>query len=73
MISKASIPTHYKQNHRTIIKTNFSNFISGRIFFVFGKDQPLYPIAFFSENHNSAKCNDKIYGNDLLAIIECFE
>ena len=69
MVTKALIHAHYKQDLRTIMKTNSFDYVSNGGFFLLGKDGLLYLIAFFSKNLNSTKCNYKIYEKELLAII----
>lgn len=56
-----------------MIETDFSDYISSRVFFQLDKDGLLYSIAFFSKNLNLTKCNYKISDKKLLAIIQYFE
>lgn len=55
------------------MKTDFSNFIDSRVLSQLGGDGLLNPIAFFSKNFNSTKCNYMIYDKELFAIIKYFE
>ncbi len=73
MVTAAPILAHYKQVLKTIVETDSSDNVSSRVFSQLGEDGLLHPIAFFSKNLNSAKCNYKIYDKELLAIIQCFE
>lgn len=73
MVTMASILTHHKQRLKTIMKTNFFDYISSKVLSQLGKDKELYFITSFSKNPNSVKCNYKIYNKELLAIIGCFE
>ena len=73
MVTKAPILAHYKQGLRTIVETDFSDYVSSRVFFQLSKDRLLHLVAFFSKNLNPAECNYKIYDKELLAIIRYFE
>ncbi len=73
MVTEAPISAHYKQGLKTIMETNFFNYISSRGLCQLGKDRLLYPVVFFSKNLNPAKCNYEIYDKELLAIIWCFK
>lgn len=70
---KVSIFTYYKKGVKTIIKTNFSHYISSGVFFQLGNNRLLYFIAFFSKNFNLVKYNYEIYDKEILAIIKIFE
>ena len=50
-----------------------SNNVNSGVFSQLGKDGLLHPIAFFSKNPKSTKCNYEIYDKELLAIIQCFK
>lgn len=41
------------QDLRTIVKTDFSNYITHKALFQLGKDELLYPVAFFPNHLNS--------------------
>ena len=73
MIIKASILAYYKQEVRTTVEKNLSNYINSKVFFQLGDDKLLYSIAFFFKNLNLAECNYKIYNKELFAILRCFE
>ena len=73
MVTKAPILAHYKQNLRTIVKTDFSDCVSSGVFFQLGKNGLLYLITFFSTNLNLFECNYEINNKELLAIIQYFE
>ena len=64
---------YYKQYIKTIIKTDFSNYISSDIFFQLDKNRLICFIAFFSKNRNLVKYNYKIYNKELLLIIYFLE
>ena len=73
MVTKVSIFAHYKQDLKTIIKTDSSDYVSSGVFFQLGNDRLLYLVAFFFKNPNLVECNYKIYNKELLTIIRCFE
>ncbi len=73
IITKVPILTHYKQDLKTIVETDSSDYVSSGVFSQLGEDGLLYPVAFFSKNLNPAECNYEIYDKELLAIIQCFE
>lgn len=69
IVTKTLILAHYKQDLRTIIEINSSNYISSRVFSLLDEDRLLYLIAIFSKNLNLIECNYEIYNKGLLAII----
>lgn len=69
MVTKVSIFVHYKQDFRTIVEIDFSNYINSIVFFQLGKNRILHLVAFFFKNLNSIKCNYKIYDKELLSMI----
>lgn len=73
MVTEALVLAHYKQNLRIIVKTNFFDSVSKRVFFQLGKDELLHYIIFFSKNLNLTEYNYEIYGKKLLTIIPCFK
>ena len=73
MVTKAPILVYYKYGLKTILETNFLNYVNSGVYFQLGKDRLLYPVAFFFKNLNPTKCNYQIYDKELLAIIRYFE
>ena len=69
MVIEVPILAHYKQSFKTIVETDFSDYVNSRVFSQLGKNKLLYPIVFFSKNLNPVKCNYEIYDKELLAII----
>ena len=69
MIIEAPILAHYKYDLKTIVDTDYSDYMSNRVIFQLGKNRLLYSVVFFSKNLNRAKYNSKIYDKKLLAII----
>ena len=73
MVTKALILAYYKQDIKTILKIDLSDYISSKVFSQLGDDEMLHSKAFFYINLNPAECNYEIYDKELLAIIRCFE
>ena len=73
MITKVPILAYYKQDLKIILETNFSDYVSGRVFSLLGKDELLYPVALFFKNLKLVECNYEVYNKELLTIIRCFE
>ena len=69
MVTEVSILIHYKQGLKTILEIDSFDYVSNGVFSQLKEDKLLHPIAFFSKNPNSAKCNYEIYDKKLLAII----
>ena len=69
MITKVPILAYYKQSLKTIVESDFSNYVSNAVFSQLEEDRLLYPIVFFSKNLNLTKYNYEIYNKKLLAII----
>ena len=63
---------HYNSNHKIVIKTNISNYVSEGIFSQYNEDEVLYFIIYFLKKHNSAECNYKIYDKKFIIIIYIF-
>lgn len=66
MVIEALIFTHYKQNLKTIIETDFSDYISNWVFSQLSNNELLHPIAFCSKNLKFVKYNWKIHEKELL-------
>ena len=73
MVIKALILAYYKQDVKTIVETDSSDYVNSRVLSQLGDDGLLHLIAFFSKNPNPTECNYEIYNKELLAIIKCFE
>lgn len=73
MVSKELIFVYYKQSFKTIVKTDFFDYVSSGVLSHLGKNRLLYYVIFFSKSLNLFKCNYEIYGKELLAIIQFFE
>ena len=73
IVTEAPILVYYRQDLKTIVKTNSSDYVSNRVLFQLEKDGLLHPITFYLKNLNPIKCNYKIYDKELLAIIRCFK
>ena len=53
MLTKALILVYYKQDFKTIVKTDSSDYISNKVFSQLEKDGLLYFIVFFSKKFKS--------------------
>ena len=73
MVTETLILAHYKKGLKTIVETDFSDYVNCGVLSQLGKDRLLHPVVFFSKNLNPAECNYEIYNKELLAIIRCFE
>ena len=73
MVTEAPILAHYKQGLKTIVETDFSDYVSSGVLLLLGEDGLLHLVAFFSKNLNPTECNYEIYDKELLAIIRYFE
>ena len=60
-----SIFVYYKQDVKTIPKTNLSNYVSSGVFSQLGDNRLLYFDAFFSKNLNPVEYNYEIYNKEL--------
>lgn len=73
IVIEASILAHHKQNYRTNLEYDSSNYVNSGVFSQFNKDELLHSVFLFSNNPNSADRNYEIYNKELIAIIQCFE
>ena len=64
---------HYNSDHKIVIKTNISDYMSKGILFQYNEDEVLYSITYFSKKHNSAECNYEIYDKKFMIIVYVFE
>ena len=64
---------YYNPNHKIIIKTDVSDYVSEDILSQYNKDGVLHLIIYFSKKHNSAECNYKIYNKEFIIIIHAFK
>ena len=64
---------HYNPDHKIVVETNASDYVSEDILSQYNEDEVLHPVAYFLKKHNSAECNYKIYDKKLMIIICAFE
>ena len=64
---------HYNLNHKIMIKTNTSNYVSEDILFQYNENEVLHSITYFSKKHNPVKCNYEIYDKELMIIVHVFK
>ena len=61
MVTEASILAHYKQSLKTMMETDFSNYINSGVLSQLGENVLLHFITFFSKNLNLIKYKYEIY------------
>lgn len=69
----APVLMNFDQEAPMIIETDALDYVSAGV-----RSQPddegiQHPVAFFSKQHSPAECKYKIYDEELLAVIRCFE
>ena len=64
---------YYNSDHKIVIKTNVSDYVSESILSQYNEDGVLHLIIYFSKKHNSVKCNYEIYDKEFMIIIHVFE
>jgi hypothetical protein len=64
---------HFDYDHKIIVETDASNYVSTSLLSQYNDDGILHPVAFFSKKHSPAECNYKIYDKELMAIVWAFE
>ena len=64
---------HYNSNHKIVIKTDVSNYVSKSILSQYNEEGVLHSVIYFSKKHNSVKCNYEIYNKEFMIIIYVFE
>jgi hypothetical protein len=64
---------HYNPDHKIVVETDASDYVSGGILSQYDEEGVLHPVAYFSKKHNPAECNYEIYDKELMAIVRAFE
>ena len=64
---------HYNSNHKIMIETDISDYVSESILSQYNKDEVLHSVVYFLKKHNSVECNYKIYDKKLIIIVCVFE
>ena len=64
---------HYNPDHKIVVETDASDYVSGGILSQYDENEVLHPVAYFSKKHNPAECNYEIYDKELMAIVRAFE
>jgi uncharacterized protein (DUF849 family) len=60
-------------NRDITVEIDASDHVSTGVLSQYNDNNILHPVAYFSKNHSPAKCNDKIYEKELMAIVRAFE
>ena len=64
---------YYNSNHKIVIETDVSDYVSEGILSQYNEDEVLHSVAYFSKKYNSAECNYKIYDKEFMIIVHAFE
>ena len=64
---------HYNSDHKIVIETDASDYVSEGILSQYNEKGVLHSVAYFSKKHNSAECNYKIYDKKFMIIVCAFE
>ena len=64
---------HFNLNYQTILETDTSDLMTGKILFQYNEKEVLYSVTFYNKSMISAECNYYIYNKELLTIIHYFE
>ena len=64
---------HYNLNHKIVIETDASGYVSESILSQYNEDGVLHSVIYFSKKHNSAECNYEIYNKKLIIIVYIFK
>ena len=64
---------YYNSDHKIVIETDISDYISKDILSQYNENEVLYSITYFSKKHNSAECNYEIYNKKFMIIVYVFE
>ncbi len=60
---------HFNSIRKTILKTNFSNYINDEVLFQYDDEDILHSVIFYSKNIISTECNYEIYNKEFLTIV----
>ncbi len=64
---------HFDSIRKTILKTNFLNYVNDEVLSQYDDEDILHSVIFYSKNIISAECNYEIYDKELLTIIWCLK
>ena len=71
--SNAPVLLHFDPDKECTVETDASDYVSKAILFLPDHEGILRPVAVMSCQHLPAKCNYKIYDQELMAIVQAFE
>ncbi len=69
----AFILKHFNSIRKTILKTNFLNYVNDEVLSQYDDEDILHSVIFYSKNMILAECNYEIYDKELLIIIHCLK
>ena len=64
---------HYNLNHKIVIETDVSDYVSEGILSQYNEERVFHLIIYFLKKHNSVKCNYEIYDKEFIIIVYVFE
>ena len=73
IVTQAPALRHFDRFKEVILETDSFDYVNDGILFQYNDEGVLHPIAFYSKNLTSIKCNYQIYDKELLTIIRCLE
>jgi hypothetical protein len=69
----AFVLKHLNSIRKSILKTNFSNYVNDDVLSQYDDEEILHSVIFYNKNMIFAKCNYEIYNKELLTIICCLK
>ncbi len=69
----AFVLKHLNSIRKSILKTNFSNYVNDDVLSQYDDEEILHSVIFYNKNMIFAECNYEIYNKELLTIICCLK
>ncbi len=69
----AFVLKHLNLIRKSILKTNFSNYVNDDVLSQYDDEEILHSVIFYNKNMIFAECNYEIYNKELLTIICCLK
>ena len=64
---------HYNSNHKIVIETDTSDYMSESILSQYNEKGVLHSVIYFLKKHNPAECNYEIYDKEFITIVYVFK
>ena len=64
---------YYNSDHKIVIKTDVSDYMSEGILSQYNEDEVFHSVAYFLKKHNLAECNYEIYDKEFMIIVYAFK